>query len=103
MLKLNYCKVQLPNSSMHFILEMCVMTIDKLKSFDSIDNVKAKIQDQKSSLSLGKNVKSQSEDHVVLATNHVNHGIIMECANITKVVYQVVLNKWVDSTSIVSD
>jgi hypothetical protein len=27
----------------------------------------------------------------------------MECANITKMVYQVVLDKWVDSTNIVND
>ncbi len=35
--------------------------------------------------------------------NHVNLGIIMECANITKLVYQVVLDKWVDSTNNVKD
>jgi hypothetical protein len=36
-------------------------------------------------------------------TNHVSHGIIMECANIINVVYQAVLDKWVDSTNTISD
>ncbi len=72
---------------MHSIPKMCLMTIDKVKSLDTIDNVKAKIQDQKSSLSLGKNFKLDIGDHVVPTINHVSHGIIMECANITNVVY----------------
>jgi len=36
-------------------------------------------------------------------TNHVSHGIIMECANIINVAYQAVLDKWVDSTNTISD
>ncbi len=40
---------------------------------------------------------------MVPTINDVNLGIMMDCVNITKVVYQVVLNKWVDSTNIVSD
>ncbi len=40
---------------------------------------------------------------MVQTINHVNLGIIMDCVNMTKVVYQMVLNKWVDSTNTVSD
>jgi hypothetical protein len=38
---------------------------------------------------------------MVPTTNHFSYGIMVECVNIyiTRVVYQVVLDKWVDSTN----
>jgi hypothetical protein len=38
--------------------------------------------------------KCQGGDHVGPSSNHSNHVILMECHNITMVVYQTIFNKW---------